>query len=164
MAVVLAVQLRVAVWPEANPPVPVSDATGGAGVQVAFVLKVTVPEDGPAPGGVNDIVIGWLKPTGIVIGRAGSATLNPAPVTVALDRVSDVLPVLDSVTLCSDVNPRIAVPNDTSVGATVKQVIGVMPLPLATSETTGEEAALLVNVTPPAIEPIDCGAKEIVTT
>ena len=143
---------------------PVRDATGGVVVQVAFVLKVTVPEDGPAPGGVNDIVSGWLKPTGIVIGRPGMETLYPSPVTGVLDSVSDVLPVLNSVTLCSDVNPRIAVPNDTSVGATVKQVIGAMPLPLASSETTGEEAALLVNVTTPAIEPIDCGEKEIITT
>ena len=132
-------------------------------VPVALVLKVKVPEDVPAPGGVNDIVTGWLEPTGIVIGRPGMVTLYPAPVTVVLISVSDVLPVLNRVTPWSDVNPRMTVPNDTSVGATMPEVVGVLPLPLATSETTGEDAALLVNVTTPVTAPEFCGENEIVT-
>lgn len=132
-------------------------------VPPALVLKVTVPEDVPAPGGVNDIVIAWLRSTGIVIGRPGMLTLYPAPVMVASNSISGVLPVLKSVTPCSDVKPRITVPNDTSVGATRPEVDGVLPLPLATRETTGELAALLVNVITPVTEPVVCGEKETVT-
>lgn len=49
-------------------------------------------------------------------------------------------------------------------GNTVAEVDGLLELPLAISEITGDPTALLVNVITPVTEPAACGVNEIVTT
>ena len=55
-------------------------------------------------------------------------------------------------------------PKSSAVGDTIAEVTGDVPLPLAISDTTGVEAASLVNVTTPVTDPEVCGENESVTT
>jgi hypothetical protein len=151
----------VTLWADANPPVPLKLTPGW--LPGAVVLKLILPEDGLGEIGLNDTVMFCEPFTGSVTGKTLRSALNPPPLTLALLTVTGVFPVLNRVTVCRDILPSTTVPNEIVAGFAVTEVVGVVPFPLAMRDTTGDELALLVNVSTPVTDPVSCGENETVT-
>ncbi len=73
-------------------PVPVTSIIEFPSVE--FVMKVTVPDDGPAPKAVKVSENAFESPTAIVAGYCVPSIPNPEPVTFALLTVNGKVPVL----------------------------------------------------------------------
>jgi len=126
---------------------------------------VRVPLDIPDPNALKETVISCEPPTGIVTGNTLVSTPKPVPIIVALLTVTGVLPVLKRLTNAREVVLNSTFPKEKLEGATVTEVSGLIPFPLATSDTTGvPPTALLVKVTTPVLAPAAAGVKDIVTT
>ena len=144
---VLAVQLRVTeCWIGC---VPVPDNETVAGEFVALLTNETVPEALPLVCGVNVIVTFWLAPAAIVIGRVVPVRLNPDPVKLATDTLTDDVPVFESFTVWLDVFPISTLPNATVVGDALSKYVGAA-VAVPDRLTTGAElVALLAMVIVP---------------
>lgn len=79
-------------WDDAAAPVPETATVEIP--EVAFVVKLTVPEDVVVPTGVNETGIACDSLIGIVSGKILGLTANPVAFTEAELTVIDALPVL----------------------------------------------------------------------
>ncbi len=138
-------------------PVPLN-AIVYVGFVAALLLIVTLPVTLPEVGGPNATVKLDVFPAANVSGNDIPLSLNPVPLTVALEIVTLVLPVFFNCTVCEFVVPSATVPKLTLDGvvATVP-ALELTPVPL-TAYCTLLLVALLVNNTYPENNPVLVGA------
>jgi hypothetical protein len=136
--------------------VPLSVTT--AGEFVALLTNETLPENGPLVSGAKTMLTVRVPPAAIVSGRARDVENTP-PVKLAADTLTDVLPVLDSVTFWLAVLPTRTLPKAMLVGDALSSRVGgavAVPDKLTAGGVFG---ALLVTVRDPLKLPADVGAK-----
>lgn len=80
---------------EAVFPLAINDTVGTA---LELLVKVTIPVEGPALGGVKETDTGWLVPPAKVKGNAGLVIANPVPLTVPANTVVVFVDGFESVT------------------------------------------------------------------
>jgi hypothetical protein len=141
-------------------PVPLN-AIVYVGFVAALLLIVTLPVTLPEAVGPNATVKLDVCPADNVNGADIPLSLNPVPLTVALEIVTLVPPVFFNWTVCEFVVPFATVPKLTLDGmvATVP-ALELTPVPL-TAYFTLLLVALLVNNTYPEISPVLIGANFI---
>lgn len=142
----LAFQLRSVEWGSGATPVPDSDAV--AGEFVAVLTNETDPDAAPLVPGVNVRVTWLVVPAAIANGNVNPVTLNPDPVTLAAETVTEPVPVFERVTVCVVLNPTTTLPKETLVGdALNRKVAAVVAVPdRATVGAVFDALLVVVNV------------------
>lgn len=137
--------------------VPDPDNATVAGEFVALLTNDIDPEKGPLVSGVKLTFTVFVAPAATVNGRA-TVELKTPPVRFAADTETELLPVLDKVTVWLDVFPTNTFPNATLDGdAFSVSVDGAVAVP-AKFTTGGAFDALLASVSIPEKVPVAVGA------
>jgi hypothetical protein len=122
----------------------------------ALELMVSEPLAAPALAGPNFALNVADCPAAMLVGNDGPVKLKPAPETDALDTVTLVPPVFDTVTAVLWMLPTVTLPKFTLLGLAVKDP-GASPVPVRA--TFSGELASEVMVRFPFTAPADAGAK-----
>jgi hypothetical protein len=129
-----------------------------AGELLASLTIEILPLALPVLAGANTTLRDALFPAARVNGRERPLTLKPVPLTLALETVTLVLPVLFRVAARVLLLPTATLPKSMMVGLTVSRPADITPLPVSDT-LAGELLALLTTEILPVALPAVVGAK-----